>query len=181
MVSRWMSLSKPTPRWQNPTISLEKFVNQAKLFSAFFNNGFTQISPDTSMIHCLDQFNVDLFYENSNGINIIISALYLVLGQNYRQLGTDVCSTNMELKKVRITCNVKEKGEYLLYLMVLPKNNYYNYEQIVSLKIKSGEKGSSNDNNKIPEGEKKVKLTNAFKKNGFTNISPETYLHIIFR
>ena len=124
-------------QWQliNPTITLETFVNMLLIKEAFYENGFTSISPDIATISADGGFTITLTYDESSGNLALINNLYLLQGNTYMQQN-NACFFSKGSGTAEITCVTNSKGQYMLRIFGGPAGSE-SYPQIVEYIIQS--------------------------------------------
>ena len=123
-------------QWQliNPTINLETFVNMLKINEAFYEYGFTSITPDAATISSTGGFKVDFTYDESKNM-ALLNNLYLLQGNTYTGQN-NACFYTKGSGKAEVTCVTNYKGEYMLRIFGGPAGSE-SYPQIVEYTIQS--------------------------------------------
>ena len=107
--SQWQLLSK--------IITLQKFVNMTKFTDELYENGFKDISPDSSIIKVAGKTKViTLTYDKSKTNLSIINNLYLLKGNTYIEQ-PNTCFYTKSNGKIKITFAANKKGEYKLKIL----------------------------------------------------------------
>lgn len=129
-------------QWQliSPTITLETFVNTLGLSGTFYNNGFTDISPDLAIISSTQYFKVSLTFDPSKSV-ALINNLYLLQGNTYMGQN-NACMYSKGTGAAEITCITNYKGQYMLRIFGGPAGSE-SYPQIVEYIIQSTETAST--------------------------------------
>ena len=129
-------------QWQlvSPTISLETFVNMLLLNDAFYENGFSDISPDYASFSATGGFKVTFSYDPANSI-ALINNLYLLQGNVY-QGQNNACFYTKGNGKAEVTCVTNYKGQYMLRIFGGPAGSE-SYPQIVEYTIQSTQTADS--------------------------------------
>ena len=129
-------------QWQliSPTITLETFVNTLGLSGPFYENGFTDISPDLATFSSKQSFKIILNFDSSKNI-ALINNLYLLQGNTY--IGqNNACMYSKGSGTAEITCIINYKGQYMLRIFGGPAGSE-SYPQIVEYTIQSTEGNTS--------------------------------------
>ena len=123
-------------QWQliSQTITLETFVKTLGLSATFYENGFTDISPDTATFTSTQTFKVTITFDPSNSI-ALLNNLYLLQGNTYMGQN-NACMYSKGKNTAEITCITNYKGQYMLRIFGGPAGSE-SYPQIVEYIIQS--------------------------------------------
>ena len=101
-------------KWQliSPTITLQNFVNMLLVNEAFYENGFSDISPDAAVISATGGLKVTFSYDPSKNL-ALINNLYILQGNTYQGLN-NACFYTKGNGKAEITCLTNYQGKYML-------------------------------------------------------------------
>lgn len=108
--SNWQLLSR--------TVTMEEFVNMAKLSSAFYEGGFITINPDTTSINVEGQSKIILTYDPSIDISLSFH-LYYIQNNNQEEV-YNKCFYSKGNGKAEINFITSKIGEYKLRIYGRP-------------------------------------------------------------
>ena len=129
-------------KWQlvSTIMSVQTFFSLIKLDNAFYENGFTDVSPNTCTFTSTSKFQVKLKYKSNLDLTVLYK-LYLLQGNTYmQQSGT--CLGVKGIGSNEGTCLTNNKGKYMLRLYGGPAGSQ-NYPQIVEYRIDSDKDADS--------------------------------------
>ena len=128
-------------QWQlvSPTISLEKFVSMLLLNDAFYQNGFTSISPDSATITSSGTLRVSFTFDENQNIALLHN-IYLLQGNTYVGQNNG-CFSSKGKGTAHVDCVTNYKGEYMLRIFGGPAGSE-SYPQLVEYNIESTQTAS---------------------------------------
>ena len=97
----------------SPTITLEEFVNMLDLNIDFYENGFTEVTPDYPQFSTTGKITVKVNYEESDDRKTFLYHLYYLQSNTYMEQ-PNTCWTDRTETEAIITCYANYKGSYKL-------------------------------------------------------------------
>ena len=121
-------------KWQllDRVVTMEEFVQMAKLSNGFFDGGFISINPDTNSINVQGQSKIILTYDPSIDVSLSFH-LYYIQNNNQEEVNNKVFYTKGN-GKAEINFITSKKGEYKLRIYGRPAGTG-SYPHLVDYKI----------------------------------------------
>ena len=121
-------------QWQllSRIITIEEFVNMAKLSDGFFDGGFLTINPDTNILSIEGQAKIILTYETTTNITLTMH-LYYIENSISTEINNKVFYSK-SIGKAEINLLANKIGEYKLRLYGGPSNSK-SYPHLIDYKI----------------------------------------------